>query len=132
MGAGLFVALTYPKSSLSNLSHTNTTTTRYRQNILIIVERFSRKGILTTPTDQVEQYSCEEEDESCADVFDVLTGRYVTREESDAQTETFENSVDAMLFLHTRHPNDERTATLITAGNEGWIRAWSLHNKVNS
>ncbi|XP_025088081.1 WD repeat-containing protein on Y chromosome-like [Pomacea canaliculata] len=86
-------------------------------------------GILTTPTDQVEQYSCEEEDESCADVFDVLTGRYVTREESDAQTQTFENSVDAMLFLHTRHPNDERTATLITACNEGWIRAWSLHTK---
>ena len=35
-------------------------------------------------------------------------------------------SVDKLLFLHARE-SDRETATLLSSGAEGWVRAWSIH-----
>ena len=39
-------------------------------------------------------------------------------------------SVEVLICLHSRKHLDINTATVVSAGAEGWIRAWSLNPKV--
>lgn len=64
--------------------------------------------------------------------FDVLKGEYVSRSESDRLFWSYDNSVDVLLYLELRQLHDKNTAVLVTAGSEGWIRAWSLHKLVTA
>ncbi|XP_041363082.1 uncharacterized protein LOC121378820 [Gigantopelta aegis] len=51
------------------------------------------------------------------------------REDYDNLCRLYEAAVDTILFLETRDPQDKDTATLMSAGAEGWVRAWSTHKR---
>ncbi|KAK7112069.1 WD repeat-containing protein on Y chromosome-like [Littorina saxatilis] len=62
-------------------------------------------------------------------IFDVFKGHEVSMQESANHFRAYESSVDILLNLKTRKHLDLNTANIITAGSEGWIRAWSLNPK---
>ena len=63
-------------------------------------------------------------------IYDVFEAADVSKEKSAANFRAFESSVELLICLHSRKHLDINTATVVSAGAEGWIRAWSLNPKV--
>ena len=61
---------------------------------------------------------------------DAFTGKLVTIEESEHAHRLYESSVQALLCLETRKVYELKTANIVTAGAEGWIRLWTLNPQV--
>ncbi|XP_046569407.1 WD repeat-containing protein on Y chromosome-like [Haliotis rubra] len=90
----------------------------------------------TTPSKMSSTHSCEHPLLRALDTEQINSpsGKFkprskFSRDEYENICQAYEAAVEKIIFLNTREALEKKTAVMVTAGAEGWVRAWSLHHQ---